>query len=301
MSTRVLLVSCGAAKLKVPAPAQDLYVGSLTRAAIGHAQASGGPWYIVSARYGLLRPERVIEPYNLSVLDMGPNQRREWGSRVAHELRGVHPELVEVEVHMGEGYLRHLRPWFPWDITAPLAGLEIGVTDDGRFVSVPRFYSEVFITDTFQASPTDALDAVHGMEAALDSKESATAVLVYGTNNFGARHYGFAVDTFAERAPASGRFCPWRECIQEEIPGTSTVAMCIARAQALAQEFFGLRVESSLEVPCRPDIARRSRIQVPGTKLGLTDYDEEIVLGITHHFLPAPSDCRTILGLRRLG
>lgn len=59
----MILVGCGASKQLRPAPARELYTGSLFRAARGYAEASREPWAIVSAKYGLVHPATVIEPY----------------------------------------------------------------------------------------------------------------------------------------------------------------------------------------------------------------------------------------------
>jgi hypothetical protein len=61
--SRVLIVSCGSAKAQAPSPARELYTGSLTRAAIRYATASGLPWRILSAEHGLVCPDEVIAPY----------------------------------------------------------------------------------------------------------------------------------------------------------------------------------------------------------------------------------------------
>ena len=85
MSARALVVGCGAAKRSEAAPARDLYTGSLFRAAREHAEGSGLPWRILSAEYGLLTPDKVVEPYDRHMrtrhpFPMGPRdavERRE--------------------------------------------------------------------------------------------------------------------------------------------------------------------------------------------------------------------------------
>jgi hypothetical protein len=62
--TQAIIVGCGAAKLGHRAAARDLYTGSLFRAARRHAEASGLPWRILSAKYGLIHPDQEIDPYD---------------------------------------------------------------------------------------------------------------------------------------------------------------------------------------------------------------------------------------------
>jgi hypothetical protein len=60
----VIVVGCGSAKRDRPAPAADLYTGSLFRAAARAAAADGRDWLICSAAHGLVRPEQVLAPYD---------------------------------------------------------------------------------------------------------------------------------------------------------------------------------------------------------------------------------------------
>ena len=97
-------------------PTRALYTGSLTRAAIRHADASGHPWFIVSALWGLMESGQVVAPYNLRVTELGAQQQAVWAERVA-------------EVHAGEAYLGRLRGPLRaqgFTVEAPLAGLAIG-------------------------------------------------------------------------------------------------------------------------------------------------------------------------------
>ncbi len=61
----LVVVACGGAKLDRPAPAGQMYTGSYHRACRRAADAIGGRLAILSARYGLLGPDDVIEPYDL--------------------------------------------------------------------------------------------------------------------------------------------------------------------------------------------------------------------------------------------
>lgn len=101
------LIGCGSAKLLHPAPARDLYTGSLFRAARGHAEATGRPWAIASALHGVLLPDTVIEPYDVR-LPTREAERDAWGERVAAQLwalgwRGM------VEIHAGYDYARAIQ------------------------------------------------------------------------------------------------------------------------------------------------------------------------------------------------
>lgn len=66
----IALVGCGKSKLDHAAPARQLYTGSLFVAASRWAAECDG-WFILSAKFGLLDPETVVEPYEVR---LGPEQ-----------------------------------------------------------------------------------------------------------------------------------------------------------------------------------------------------------------------------------
>lgn len=61
------LIACGKSKLDRPAPARDLYTGQLFRLARAYVEANCDEWAILSAKYLLLMPWEVIEPYDRRV------------------------------------------------------------------------------------------------------------------------------------------------------------------------------------------------------------------------------------------
>jgi hypothetical protein len=73
----VVIIPCGSRKLDHPAPAGEMYVGSYHRACARAAAARGGRVLIMSARYGLLDPSTVIEPYNLRMGQPGSVTRKQ--------------------------------------------------------------------------------------------------------------------------------------------------------------------------------------------------------------------------------
>jgi hypothetical protein len=69
---RVIVAACGRAKRDRAAPAADLYVGRYARVPIDWAMSvDPAALVILSAKYGLVRPDDVLEPYNLRMGDPG--------------------------------------------------------------------------------------------------------------------------------------------------------------------------------------------------------------------------------------
>jgi hypothetical protein len=126
-----VLVGCVSRKERSARPARDLYRTELFRRRRAYAEASARPWYIVSALHGLLKPEQVVDPYDVRLSDLTWEERHALAAKVAEDLaREVGPLAGCVfEVHAGEEYARMiaigLRP-HGVAITAPLRGLRIG-------------------------------------------------------------------------------------------------------------------------------------------------------------------------------
>lgn len=61
----VTLIQCTDSKRNRPAAAKDLYDKSAYFCRMrAWAEARGDPWYILSAKHGLVNPETRVEPYN---------------------------------------------------------------------------------------------------------------------------------------------------------------------------------------------------------------------------------------------
>lgn len=60
----IVLVGCGKEKRAVRSQAKDLYVGPLFKKARAFAESQGCEWRILSAKYGLVDPEEMIDPYD---------------------------------------------------------------------------------------------------------------------------------------------------------------------------------------------------------------------------------------------
>lgn len=100
----VVLVGCGAAKAPKASKAKDLYTGSLFRAARKHAERLGAEWRILSARYGLVKPERVIKPYNQRMY-CNALERVQWATAATTGLTWeMGGKDIEVIVLAGEAY-----------------------------------------------------------------------------------------------------------------------------------------------------------------------------------------------------
>jgi len=104
--TTLVLIGCTAKKLARAAPARELYQGRLFAASVQYAEARGLPWLVLSALHGVVGPDDVLEPYDVTLAGLSSADRETWGSVVAVTLRRL--GATRVIVLAGREYVR---PW----------------------------------------------------------------------------------------------------------------------------------------------------------------------------------------------
>jgi hypothetical protein len=94
---------------------------ALFRKASAYCAREYDRWYILSAKYGLISPDMIIQPYDQTLKTMSKAERRAWGRKVSLQLR----ELGDHEyfAHAGRDYLE---PLSGVNIVNLLRGLRIG-------------------------------------------------------------------------------------------------------------------------------------------------------------------------------
>jgi hypothetical protein len=107
----VVLIGCVRTKKAVASPASELFASPLFAGRRRYAAGSGRPWYILSAKFGLLAPGDVIGPYDVYLADQSPGYRRAWGEFVTSQLEQHEHALRgrRIEVHAGAAYVDPLR------------------------------------------------------------------------------------------------------------------------------------------------------------------------------------------------
>jgi hypothetical protein len=104
----VYLVSCVSQKKGFPAPARDLYVSEWFRRACRYVEATGDPWFILSAEYGLISPDQLLAPYERTLNRMGVVERRAWAARVRQQMTESLPRVDRIVVLAGQRYREFL-------------------------------------------------------------------------------------------------------------------------------------------------------------------------------------------------
>ena len=141
----VVLVGCSKQKRTEEAQAVEMYDPSplfRKQLAVARQLVRSTRVFIVSAKYGLVRPWKTLLPYEHTIRDKTKEQRVEWadevidlldafaGVRFGEEIKETDQSLraLNVVLMMGASYARPLRAAAPddWMFTEPLAGMQIG-------------------------------------------------------------------------------------------------------------------------------------------------------------------------------
>jgi hypothetical protein len=119
---RVVLVGSSGAVADGVQPASRLFRSSGFARAREHAESSGHPWFVLSAKHGLLDPDDVVGPFDVLFGDQSLGYRTAWGEWVVAQLADrVRLTGTTVEVHGGVDFAQPLRT----PLARRGAGLEI--------------------------------------------------------------------------------------------------------------------------------------------------------------------------------
>ncbi|MBE9508891.1 MAG: hypothetical protein IMY86_12695 [Chloroflexi bacterium] len=126
---KVALVACVSRKRSIPMPARDLYISDWFRKASAYARRVADEWYILSAKYGLLAPGTVVEPYDETLNRMPAATRRAWARRVSEDLGRALQPGDRVVILAGKNYRENLIDpirGMKCSVEIPMEGLRIG-------------------------------------------------------------------------------------------------------------------------------------------------------------------------------
>lgn len=125
----IVFIGCGATKMKTACKARKMYVGNYVQLCLAYAQTftTQDNIYILSAKYGVLPLEKVIEPYNKTLNNMNIEEKQDWKNMVIKQLEdiGINKD-TEVVFICGTNYYTLLEDYFT-NYKLPLPKQCIGV------------------------------------------------------------------------------------------------------------------------------------------------------------------------------
>ena len=125
----ICLLSCVGQKRPAPAPARDLYTSPWFCKARTYADRTSQPWFVLSAKYGLVHPDEMIAPYDLTLNTMPVADRRRWARGVLTQLEPYLDGIGSVMFLAGRRYREYLEPSLRSRglvVSIPMEGLGIG-------------------------------------------------------------------------------------------------------------------------------------------------------------------------------
>ena len=132
----IILIACSKTKGPRPVAAGSLYTGPLYRLRVEYAARTPSPeptyTMILSAKHHVLHPYTVIDPYDLTLGQLGAAGRRSWSLQVWSQLRELLTPGESLTVLAGADYYRGWRP------LAQRAGHDVRVPFEGQPVGIRR-------------------------------------------------------------------------------------------------------------------------------------------------------------------
>lgn len=124
---KIVLISCVSKKLPYKAPARNLYTSPLFKKNLAYAQRlKPDAIFILSAKHGLVDLDQEIEPYDLTLNNMGAGEIKAWACRVLKQLSDRADLRQDHFVFLaGQKYRKYLLPKIH-SYEIPMEGLPIG-------------------------------------------------------------------------------------------------------------------------------------------------------------------------------
>jgi hypothetical protein len=189
-------------------------------------------------------------------------------------------------------------------------GFEIGVTNDGGFISLPKNYISPTASWTLYAGDDLMMDDVRkqitNASYTYNIKDSATAVMVYGTLSNGLTAVVYAIDDPAETDTSVERFTPNRQWILEEFSGAHGKPdenLMLEKLFNLSRDNLGLKKEPNISFPVHIQRNRRDKIIVNGCAgIGIPDGTEFTLMSqsITYKANQGLGEIQSSCNLRQL-
>lgn len=126
---KIALISCVSKKKLGTHKAEDLYISDWFIKAKQYIKQNYKEWYILSAKYGLIRPDNIIENYNEYLPKTTLIYRKWWADNIFENLINNYNNSIMVDIFAGKHYRKYLIPLLlskNYIVNIPLKGLGIG-------------------------------------------------------------------------------------------------------------------------------------------------------------------------------
>ena len=123
----IVFISCVKLKQKKRCRAEELYISDLFKKELAYAKSlKPRRIYILSAKYGVVELDDIINPYELTLNRMKEEDRKKWAFNCYKQLVSKNIDFNEKTIFLcGNNYRKYLMRMFK-DAEAPLKKLGIG-------------------------------------------------------------------------------------------------------------------------------------------------------------------------------
>lgn len=123
----IVFLSCVKTKADKTCCAKDMYTSPLFKKSYAYAKSlKPRKIYILSALYGLLEVDDVIDPYEKTLTGASVTECKNWAYKVYKQLEAKNTDFGEEAIFLcGDKYRKYLMPKFE-KATAPLEGVSFG-------------------------------------------------------------------------------------------------------------------------------------------------------------------------------
>ena len=119
----IIFIGCGKFKNNVSCVAEKMYIGNYFKTCLTYAKCvcnSNDSIYILSAKYGVLSLDKVIEPYDITLNNYSTAEYNNWLNKVIVQLKKLHITNKEKVMFLcGKNYYKGLCSYFT-DYVIPL-------------------------------------------------------------------------------------------------------------------------------------------------------------------------------------
>jgi cytoplasmic iron level regulating protein YaaA (DUF328/UPF0246 family) len=124
---QIALIACASKKISTPDKARNIYISPLFKLSMKYAeQLEPDQIFILSALHGLLDPNKVIDPYNVTLNKFSSSEIRAWANNVLSDLGSVaNLKKDHFIILAGTNYRKYLTPHLG-SYEVPLEGKGIG-------------------------------------------------------------------------------------------------------------------------------------------------------------------------------
>ena len=107
---KIAFVSCTKLKANYSCITRDMYKRSIlfNKAVRFIEQQDYDNWYVLSAKYGLLKKDDHIEPYDLTLNNMKASDRKKWSELVLRQIEELNMSITHIDFYAGLKYREYL-------------------------------------------------------------------------------------------------------------------------------------------------------------------------------------------------